>query len=74
MFNSTVVLELHGLPACTMRTYALVWRSARHHMHRSPSKPTEFVNSLCASNCYVNAQHTSYTDDELICQLVAGGN
>ena len=52
------------------------WRGAARGIirMRSPSKPTEFVNSLCASKCYVNAQHTSYTDDELICQLVVAIN
>ena len=34
MFDSTVVvLELHGLPAGTMRTYTLARRGARHHAH-----------------------------------------
>ena len=32
MFDS-VVLELHGLPACAMRTFVLVRRGARHHVH-----------------------------------------
>ena len=35
MFDSTVVvLELHGLPACTMRTYALAWRGAARDIMR----------------------------------------
>ena len=34
MFDSTVVvLELHDLPACAMRTYALAQRGARHRAH-----------------------------------------
>ena len=34
MFDSTVVvLELHGLPACAMRTYAQARRGTRHHAH-----------------------------------------
>ena len=34
MFDSTVVvLELHGLPACTMRTYTVAQCGARHHAH-----------------------------------------
>ena len=34
MFDSTVVvLELHGLPTCAMRTYALAQRGVKHHPH-----------------------------------------